>query len=108
MKRLVDKNRKVVATWILLTNVPKEVKASTIIGTWYYHRWKEDKNAPAVRKFLVQLSARLIEKGKEYTTPALLAGLWVFMKMMNVLNIYDVEALFAFREQIGDMMGMEI
>ncbi len=153
VERLVDKNRKVVATWILLTNVPKEVKASTI-GTWYYHRWKiesyfkllkssgfnleswqqetpmalfrrllvvsyaclfvwkiehsQDKNAPAVRNFLVKLSGRLIEKGKEYTTPALLAGLWVFMKMMNVLNIYDVEALFAFREQIGDMMGMKI
>jgi len=153
VERLVDKNRKVVATWILLTNVPKEVKASTI-GTWYYHRWKiesyfkllkssgfnleswqqetpmalfrrllvvsyaclfvwkiehsQDENAPAVRKFLVQLSGRLIEKGKEYTTPALLAGLWVFMKMMNVLKLYDVEALFAFKKQIGDMMGMEI
>ncbi|MCK5855400.1 MAG: hypothetical protein KAG56_09270, partial [Sulfurovaceae bacterium] len=74
--------------------------------------WKiersEEKNAPAVRKFLVQLSGRLIEKKKDYTTPALLAGLWVFMKMMNVLAIYDVEALFTFKEQIGDMMGMEI
>jgi hypothetical protein len=35
-----------------------------------------------------------------------LAGLWVFMKMMNILKIYDVEALFAFKSQIGDMMGM--
>ena len=64
--------------------------------------WKiersEDKHAPVVRKFLVQLSGRLIEKKKEYTTPALLAGLWVFMKMMNILAIYDVEALFNFKE----------
>jgi len=58
--------------------------------------------------FLVQLSGRLIEKKKEYTTPALLVGLWVFMKMMNILAIYDVEALFAFKEQIGDMMGMDV
>jgi hypothetical protein len=153
VERLVDKDNKVVAQWILLTNVPKEVNSSTI-GTWYYHRWKiesyfkllkssgfnleswqqetpmalfrrllvvsyaclfvwkiersEDKNAPLVRKFLVQLSGRLIEKGKEYTTPALLSGLWIFMKMMNVLKIYDVEALFAFKEQIGDMMGLDI
>jgi len=74
--------------------------------------WKiqnsKDKNAPTVRKFLVQLSGRLIEKGKEYTAPALLAGLWVFMKMMNVLKIYDVEKLFEFKEQIGAMMGSEI
>jgi len=40
--------------------------------------------------------------------PAILSGLWVFMKMMNVLKIYDVEALFTFKEQIGDMMGLEI
>jgi len=153
VERLVDENNNIVAEWMLLTNVPKEVKATTI-GTWYYHRWKiesyfkllksagfnleswqqetpmalfrrllvvsyatlfvwkiersEEKNAPAVRKFLVQLSGRLIEKKKEYTTPALLAGLWVFMKMMNVLAIYDVEALFAFKEQIGNMMGMDV
>ncbi|MDQ7084022.1 MAG: hypothetical protein Q9M36_03425 [Sulfurovum sp.] len=69
---------------------------------------RKRKNAPAVRKFLVQLSGRLIEKNKEFTTPALLSGLWVFMKMMNVLKIYDVESLFAFKEQIGDMMGMEL
>jgi hypothetical protein len=153
VERLVDTENNIVAEWMLLTNVPKDVKATTI-GTWYYHRWKiesyfkllkssgfnleswqqetpkalfrrllvvsyaclfvwkiehsEDKNAPAVRKFLVQLSGRLIEKKKEYTTPALLAGLWVFMKMMNVLKIYDVEALFTFKEQIGDMMGLEL
>jgi len=153
VERLVDEQKNIVAEWMLLTNVPKDVKATTI-GTWYYHRWKiesyfkllkssgfnleswqqetpialfrrllvvsyatlfvwkiehsEDKNAPVVRKFLVQLSGRLIEKKKEYTTPALLAGLWVFMKMMNILAIYDVEALFAFKEQIGDMMGMDI
>jgi len=74
--------------------------------------WKiqnsKDKNAPAVRRFLVQLSGRLIEKGKEYTTPALLAGLWVFLKMMNVLEIYDVDKLFEFKKQIGAMMGSEI
>jgi len=153
VERLVDKDNNIVAQWILLTNVPKEVSSSTI-GTWYYHRWKiesyfkllkssgfnleswqqetpmalfkrllvvsyaclfvwkiersEDKNAPAVRKFLVQLSGRLIEKKKEYTTPALLAGLWVFMKMMNVLKIYDVESLFAFKNQIEAMMGLDI
>ncbi|MDQ7083542.1 MAG: transposase [Sulfurovum sp.] len=153
VERLVDEDNNIVAQWMLLSNVPKEVTATTI-GTWYYHRWKiesyfkllkssgfnleswqqetpmalfrrllvvsyatlfvwkiersEEKNAPAVRKFLVQLSGRLIEKNKEFTTPALLSGLWVFMKMMNVLKIYDVEALFAFKEQIGDMMGMEL
>ena len=153
VERLVDMRGNIVAQWILLTNVSKDVDSKTI-GTWYYHRWKiesyfkllktagfnlenwqqekpealfkrllvvsyaclfvwkiqnsKDKNAPAVRKFLVQLSGRLIEKGKEYTAPALLAGLWVFLKMMNVLKIYDIEKLFEFKEQIGAMMGSEI
>jgi len=74
--------------------------------------WKiqnsKDKNAPAVRKFLVQLSGRLIEKGKEYTTPALLVGLWVFLKMMNILKIYDVDALFEFQKQMGIITGMKL
>jgi len=74
---------------------------------WKIERY-EEKNPPIVRKFLVQLSGRFIEKNKKYTTPAILAGLWVFMKMMNVLAIYDVETLFTFKEQLGDMMGMEI
>jgi len=153
VERLVDMSGNIVAQWILLTNVPKDVDSKTI-GIWYYHRWKiesyfkllktagfnlenwqqetpqalfkrllvvsyaclfvwkiqnsKDKNAPAIRKFLVQLSGRLIEKGKDYTAPALLAGLWVFMKIMNLLKIYDVEKLFEFKEQIGDIMGSEI
>ncbi|MDQ7084174.1 MAG: hypothetical protein Q9M36_04240 [Sulfurovum sp.] len=55
----------------------------------------------------MQLSGRLIEKNKEFTTPALLSGLWVFMKMMNVLKIYDVEALLLLKSK-SDMMGMEL
>ncbi|MDQ7084493.1 MAG: transposase [Sulfurovum sp.] len=39
MERLVDEDNNIVAQWMLLSNVPKEVTATTI-GTWYYHRWK--------------------------------------------------------------------
>ncbi|MDQ7086197.1 MAG: hypothetical protein Q9M36_15380 [Sulfurovum sp.] len=39
VERLVDEDNNIVAQWMLLSNVPKEVTATTI-GTWYYHRWK--------------------------------------------------------------------
>jgi hypothetical protein len=35
VERLVDNENNIVAEWMLLTNVQKDVKATTI-GTWYY------------------------------------------------------------------------
>ena len=32
--------------------------------------------------------------GKDYTAPALLAGLWNFINMMDILTVYDVDELF--------------
>jgi len=40
VERLVDKDNKIVAQWLLLTNIlDKEVSAQTL-ATWYYYRWK--------------------------------------------------------------------
>jgi len=40
VERLVDENDKVVAKWLLITNiVDKQVTTSTL-ATWYYYRWK--------------------------------------------------------------------
>ena len=40
VERLVDENNKVVAKWLLITNIlDKEVSSSTL-ATWYYYRWK--------------------------------------------------------------------
>ncbi|MDQ7083753.1 MAG: hypothetical protein Q9M36_01965, partial [Sulfurovum sp.] len=45
------------------------VVSYAILFVWKIERSGRE-NAPAVRKFLVQLSGRLIEKNKEFTTPA--------------------------------------
>jgi hypothetical protein len=45
------------------------------------------------REFLVRLSGRLIERGKRFTEPALLAGLWVLLQIQAALTRYDVETL---------------
>jgi len=40
VERLIDKDNKVVAQWLLLTNIlDKELSAQTL-ATWYYYRWK--------------------------------------------------------------------
>jgi len=43
-----------------------------------------DENAKKIREFLVKLSGKVMEYGVEYTLPALLTGLWVFLRIMDV------------------------
>lgn len=38
--RDVKQGTKVLARWLLLTNVPRETAAAATIAEWYYHRWK--------------------------------------------------------------------
>jgi len=40
VERLVDKNQKVVATWLLISNVYDEKVDASVIATWYYYRWQ--------------------------------------------------------------------
>lgn len=44
--------------------------------------------------FLVRLSGRQMKRSAPVTAPALLAGLWAFLTMLDVLNQYDVQQLF--------------
>jgi hypothetical protein len=49
--------------------------------------------ADALRTLLVRLSGRQMKRGRPFTAPALLAGLWVFLSMLEVLDHYDVADL---------------
>jgi len=49
--------------------------------------------AAALRQVLVRLSGRQMKWGKSYTEPALLAGLWVLLSMLELLEHYDLETL---------------
>ena len=68
----------------------------------------DDENAKKIREFLVKLSGKLMEKGKEYTLPALLTGLWVFLRMMDVLNTFSIEELNTLKNQAQDIMGFNL
>jgi len=152
VERLINQQGEIVAQWILLTNVHKDVPSKTI-ATWYYYRWKiesyfkllktagfnlekwqqqdpkaifrrllicshacvllwklqqcNEENAETIKKFLVKISGRLMEWGKDYTAPALLAGLWNFLQMMEVLTVYDVDELFNIRNDLSKIMGID-
>lgn len=47
----------------------------------------------SLRSLLVQLSGRQMGKGREYTEPALLAGLWVLLAMQEALRQYSIADL---------------
>ena len=51
------------------------------------------KEAAELRVFLVKLSGRQMRHKKEFTNPALLAGLWVFLSMFEIMEAYAQEEL---------------
>lgn len=49
--------------------------------------------ARELRELLVRLSGRVLRRGQEWTLPALLAGTWVLLASLAVLEDYSVERL---------------
>ena len=51
------------------------------------------KEAAELRVFLIKLSGRQMRHKQEFTNPALLAGLWVFLSMLEIMEAYSQEEL---------------
>jgi hypothetical protein len=66
--------------------------------------WKIQRHpAPAaadLRTLLVRLSGRQMKWGKAYTAPSLLAGLWVYLAMLETLEHYSVIQLRAMKQYL--------
>jgi hypothetical protein len=56
--------------------------------------------AAALRKLLIRLSGRQMKRGQEHTAPALLAGLWALLAMLEVLQEHSVEELQRFKNLV--------
>jgi len=154
VERLVNEDGKVVAQWLLLTNVLDERVTMQTMANWYYYRWKiesyfkllkssgfnleewqqrepiaifkrllvvsyacvlvwkiandNSSNAQKIRKFLIQLSGRLMEKGKDFTHPALLSGLENYLQMIDLLTKFTIDDLFEIKQELVNIMGIEI
>lgn len=133
-----DLKGKLLATWLLLTNVAADVAAEQL-ALWYYWRWNIEKffkliksagleieqwqqeSADAIarrlwvacmacvsvwqlarsqqpaaepaRQLLVRLSGRQMKYGVKFTLPALLAGMWTLLTMLETLEHYTIDQL---------------
>ena len=63
--------------------------ATACLVVWRLAR-AEGPQAESARDFLVRLSGRLIKRDKQFTEPALLAGLWNLLAMLDTLERYTV------------------
>ena len=50
-------------------------------------------HADELRRVLIQLSGRQMKRGKPFTAPALLAGLWVLLSMLALMEDHDPQDL---------------
>jgi hypothetical protein len=133
-----DRKGRVLAQWLLLSNLDAKVNA-TQLAQWYYWRWRiesffkllkgaghqleqwqqqtgeavarrllvasaacvlvwelagsERPEAGELREVLVRLSGRQMKRGRGWTAPALLAGVWVLLAMLAVMEQHDVQTL---------------
>ncbi|BBU05661.1 MULTISPECIES: transposase [Aeromonas] len=53
----------------------------------------EREDAQQLKQFLVCLSGRITKRAKQVTLPALLAGLYLFLQMQEVMSIYTADEL---------------
>jgi len=64
--------------------------------------WRLEREASAegatLRRLLVRLSGRQMGRGREHTAPALLAGLWSLLAMLDVLAEHSVEELRRYKD----------
>jgi hypothetical protein len=68
------------------------VAATACLVVWRLAR-AAGPQAASARELLVGLSGRLIKRDKEFTEPALLAGLWNFLALLETLERYSVAQL---------------
>jgi len=66
-----------------------------------------EKNIIEIKKFLVRISGRLVPKKKVSTSSALLAGIWNFFSTMDIIELYDIEKLFAMKKELNNFLGFE-
>jgi hypothetical protein len=69
------------------------------VAVWRLSRSQHPQAEPA-RRLLVRLSGRQMKRGVTHTKPALLAGLWVLLAMLDTLEHYDLGELRAFGDLI--------
>lgn len=82
------------------------IVAQVCVIVWALARSKEEK-AKEIRLFLVRLSGRLMKRGVEYTTSALLAGMWQFLSMIDILERHTTAELEEMAKEFLKIIGSD-
>jgi len=61
--------------------------------------------AATLRRTLIRLSGRLMKHKVEWTAPALLAGMWQLLMILDALDQYPIEELKEMGRQVKQMLG---
>lgn len=65
----------------------------------------KSKEAAELRTFLIKLSGRQMRHKKEFTNPALLSELWVFLSMLEIMDAYSQEELDSLKATAQQFLG---
>jgi hypothetical protein len=65
-------------------------------------------NAKKIRAILVQLSGKQIQRGIEWTYPALLTGLESYLSTVDLLTRFSQDEIFKIRDEISEIIGFKI
>jgi len=65
-------------------------------------------NAKAIQDFLISLSGKQIQRGVDFTYPALLSGLESYLATLDLLRQFSVEDIFKMRDELVKLIGIEI
>lgn len=65
-------------------------------------------NGKKLRKILIELSGKQIQRGVEFTYPALLKGLENYLVTVDMLMRFSVEDIFKMRDELSGIMGFEL
>lgn len=74
--------------------------------------WKiandNSENAKRIRDFLISLSGKQMQRGIDFTYPALLSGLESYLTALDLLRQFSIEEIFKMKDELVEIIGLEI
>jgi hypothetical protein len=80
------------------------IVAQVCVIVWAVAQAKEEK-AVELRRLRISLSGRLMKRGVDYTTPALLAGMWQLLAIIDALERFTSAELFEIAKEFLEILG---
>lgn len=74
--------------------------------------WKiandNSETAKRIRDFLISLSGKQIQRGVDFTYPALLSGLESYLTTLDLLRQFSIEEIFKMKDELVKIIGLKI